>query len=153
MSNDPEQGIFQRWPDRGADLQPGKAQRHEDYFQNDLNAIQKALQKISEQSVWRPGRAISVEGSVRKHGNNLRITAQFLDADRDIHLWAETYRGTMDDIFDIQEKVAIKIVDALRVQLTGDEKNVFKNDIQKIRKLINFTCRAATSGTKEMRKV
>jgi TolB-like protein len=64
-----------------------------------------------------------MEGSVRKHGSDLRITAQFLDATRDIHLWSETYRGTMDDIFDIQEKVAIKIVDALRLQLTGDEKN------------------------------
>lgn len=72
------------------------------------------------------GAGYIMEGSVRKHGSDLRITAQFLDAARDIHLWAETYRGTMDDIFDIQEKVAIKIVDALRVQLTGDEKNTLQ---------------------------
>ncbi len=62
-----------------------------------------------------------MEGSVRKHGNNLRITAQFLDANEDVHLWAETYGGTVDDIFDIQEMVSEKIVEALRIQLTKDE--------------------------------
>lgn len=62
-----------------------------------------------------------VEGSVRKHLNNLRITAQFVDARRDVHLWAESYRGTMDDIFDIQESVSSKIVEALRLHLTRDE--------------------------------
>jgi adenylate cyclase len=63
-----------------------------------------------------------VEGSVRKHGNHLRITAQFVDASRDIHLWAESYRGTMDDIFLIQEQVSEKIVEALRMKITGEEK-------------------------------
>ncbi len=67
-----------------------------------------------------------MEGSVRKHGNNLRITAQFVHAVRDIHLWAETYSGTMDDIFDIQEKVSVKIVEALRMQLTHDEKDTLR---------------------------
>ncbi len=64
-----------------------------------------------------------MEGSVRTQGNNLRITAQFVDAKRDVHIWSETYRGTIDDIFDIQEKVSIKIADALRVHLTKDEKD------------------------------
>ena len=63
-----------------------------------------------------------MEGSVRKYGNALRITAQFIDANEDNHLWAETYRGTMEDIFDMQENVSIKIVDALRMQLTLEEK-------------------------------
>lgn len=62
-----------------------------------------------------------MEGSVRKHGNNLRITAQFLDANEDVHLWAETFRGTVDDIFDMQEMVSEKIIEALRIQLTKDE--------------------------------
>ncbi|MES1197754.1 MAG: adenylate/guanylate cyclase domain-containing protein [Chitinophagaceae bacterium] len=68
------------------------------------------------------GAGYIIEGSVRKHGNNLRITAQFIDANSDVHLWADSYRGTMDDIFDIQEQVAGKIVEALRLQLTGEEK-------------------------------
>lgn len=64
-----------------------------------------------------------LEGSVRKHGNNLRITAQFIDAVSDVHLWANTYTGTLDDIFEIQEKVSSKIVEALRIQLTSGEKD------------------------------
>ena len=76
------------------------------------------------------GRETSVnyvmEGSVRKHGNNLRIAAQFLDANKDVHLWAETYRGTVDDILDIQEMVSEKIVEALRIQLTKDEQVILE---------------------------
>lgn len=64
-----------------------------------------------------------LEGSVRTHGGNLRITAQFIDASGDVHLWANTYTGTLDDIFDIQEKVSSKIVEALRIQLTSVEKD------------------------------
>ncbi len=67
-----------------------------------------------------------MEGSVRKYGGDLRITAQFVDADQDIQLWAETYRGKMEDIFDIQEKVAAKIVNALSIQLTGDEEQTLQ---------------------------
>ena len=68
-----------------------------------------------------------LEGSVRKSGNDLRITAQFIDAEHDIHLWADTYRGMVQDVFEIQDKVSAKIVEALRMQLTHDE----KNDLQK----------------------
>ncbi|MGZ5135350.1 MAG: tetratricopeptide repeat protein, partial [Flavitalea sp.] len=64
-----------------------------------------------------------LEGSVRKSGNDLRITAQFIDARRDIHLWADTYRGMVQDVFEIQDNVSAKIVEALRMQLTHDEKN------------------------------
>jgi len=63
-----------------------------------------------------------LEGSVRKAGNNLRITAQLIDAATDAHLWAEKYRGTLEDVFDIQEEVSSKIVDALKVTLSPEEK-------------------------------
>ncbi len=72
------------------------------------------------------GAGFIMEGSVRKQGNHLRITAQFIDANRDTHVWAENYRGTLDDIFDIQENVAAKIVEALRIQLTVDEKDLLQ---------------------------
>jgi non-specific serine/threonine protein kinase len=62
-----------------------------------------------------------LEGSVRKAGNNLRITAQLIDAITDAHLWAEKYSGTLDDVFDIQEKVSRSIVDALKLKLTAKE--------------------------------
>ncbi|HLG41097.1 MAG TPA: tetratricopeptide repeat protein, partial [Chitinophagaceae bacterium] len=69
------------------------------------------------------GAGYIMEGSVRKHDSDLRITAQFVDANRDVHLWAETYRGTLDDIFNIQEKVSASIVKALSMQLTSDEQH------------------------------
>jgi len=63
-----------------------------------------------------------LEGSVRKAGNNLRITAQLIEAVNDVHLWAEKYRGTLDDVFDIQEKVSRSIVDELKLKLSAEEK-------------------------------
>ncbi|OVE79855.1 hypothetical protein BVY01_01430, partial [bacterium I07] len=65
-----------------------------------------------------------LEGSVRKAGNNLRITAQLIDASSDSHLWAEKYNGTLDDIFYIQEKVSRSIVDALKIKLSEGEKHI-----------------------------
>jgi serine/threonine protein kinase len=62
-----------------------------------------------------------LEGSVRRAGNNLRITAQLIDASTDVHLWAEKYSGTNDDIFDLQEQLSRRIVGALRVALTPAE--------------------------------
>jgi TolB-like protein len=63
----------------------------------------------------------ALEGSVRKAGNNLRITAQLIDAINDTHLWAEKYNGTLEDVFDIQEKVSRSIVDALTLKLSPEE--------------------------------
>jgi TolB-like protein/Flp pilus assembly protein TadD len=62
-----------------------------------------------------------LEGSVRKTGNNLRVTAQLIDSLTDTHLWAEKYFGTLDDIFDIQEKVARAIVNGIHLKLTPKE--------------------------------
>ncbi|MCO6509378.1 MAG: protein kinase [Aridibacter famidurans] len=62
-----------------------------------------------------------LEGGVRSIGKELRITAQLIDALNQVYLWAESYRGTIDDIFEIQEKVAAEIVRALKVRLSSDE--------------------------------
>jgi TolB-like protein/Flp pilus assembly protein TadD len=63
-----------------------------------------------------------MEGSVRKFHDDLRITAQLIDVENDEQLWAETFKGKLADIFDIQEKVSKQIVDALMVKLTPTEK-------------------------------
>lgn len=62
-----------------------------------------------------------LEGSVRRIGNSLRITAQLIDAANDTHVWAEKYAGTLDDVFAIQEKLSRTIVEALQVALTSQE--------------------------------
>jgi len=67
-----------------------------------------------------------LEGSVRKFQDNLRITAQLIDVESDAHLWAETYKGKLADVFDIQEQVAKQIVDALMVELSPMEKVVLE---------------------------
>ena len=81
--------------------------------------------KGTRKSMKTIGRELDVEyvleGSVRKAGNSLRITAQLIDAINDAHLWAEKYGGTLDDVFDIQEKVSRSIVDELKLKLSPEE--------------------------------
>lgn len=62
-----------------------------------------------------------LEGSVRKAGDKLRITAQLIEAATDRHLWAEKFSGTLDDIFEIQEQVARDIARAMELTLTPRE--------------------------------
>jgi TolB-like protein len=62
-----------------------------------------------------------VEGIVRRAGSHLRVSAQLIDASQDVHRWAGTYDGTIDDVFSIQEQVARKIVEALELRLTATE--------------------------------
>ncbi len=61
-----------------------------------------------------------LEGSVRKADDRVRITAQLVDTRTDVHLWSATYDRTLDDIFAIQDEIAISVVDALKVTLLGD---------------------------------
>jgi TolB-like protein/Flp pilus assembly protein TadD len=63
-----------------------------------------------------------LEGSVRKAGDQVRINAQLIDTRTGGHLWAERYDGQMVDIFSLQDKITMKIVAALAVKLTPDEK-------------------------------
>lgn len=60
-----------------------------------------------------------VEGSVRKIGNKIRITAQLSDVDNGYHLWSETYDRQLQDVFAIQDEISRAIVDALKLRLGG----------------------------------
>ncbi len=62
-----------------------------------------------------------LEGSVRKVGNRVRITAQLIDARSDTHLWSETYDRTLDDIFAAQDEIAARVVAQLKLTLLGNE--------------------------------
>jgi adenylate cyclase len=66
------------------------------------------------------GVAHVLEGSVRKSGNQVRITAQLIEAGSDIHMWSETYDRELDDVFAIQDEIAAEVVSALRLQLLGE---------------------------------
>jgi len=106
---------------------------------NDISKI-KTLKVVSRTTVTQYNRAEKntkqiasdlgvqylLEGSVRKRGSDLLITAQLIDAAADTYLWSEKYPGTMDDIFSIQETVAARIAKALRVRLSPREKRTIK---------------------------
>jgi adenylate cyclase len=62
-----------------------------------------------------------LEGSVRKSGNRIRITAQLIDAQDGTHLWAERYDRAMDDIFAIQDEITLVLATELQVKLTEGE--------------------------------
>jgi serine/threonine protein kinase len=62
-----------------------------------------------------------LEGSVRKAGQQIRITVQLTDTETDTVLWSDKYNGTLDDVFEIQERVARSIIDSLRLKLTQEE--------------------------------
>jgi adenylate cyclase len=64
-----------------------------------------------------------VEGSVRKDGNHLRITAQLINVDDGFHLWSERYDRDLKDVFAIQNEIAQNIVQALEIKLSKREKH------------------------------
>jgi len=100
----------------------------------DLSML-KTLRVISRQSAMRLkgtdkdvrtiarelGTRYVLTGGIRTAGPNLRVTAQLVDATADAPLWADKYSGTLDDVFDIQERLSRQIVEALRLRLTPDE--------------------------------
>jgi adenylate cyclase len=63
-----------------------------------------------------------VGGSVRRFQDSVRITVQLVDVQTNRQLWGNTYKGKLDDIFDIQEQVAQQIVEALKLKLSFSEK-------------------------------
>jgi TolB-like protein len=62
-----------------------------------------------------------VEGSVRKSGNRVRITGQLIDAIAGTHLWADRFDGSLDDIFDLQDKVALSVAGVIEPTLQAAE--------------------------------
>jgi TolB-like protein/Flp pilus assembly protein TadD len=62
-----------------------------------------------------------LEGSVRRAGDQVRINAQLIDATTGGHIWAERFDGTLGDVFDLQDRVTKRIVDALALELTPKE--------------------------------
>ena len=122
MSNDPDQEYFSDGLTEEiiADLSKLSSLRV-------ISRTSAMVFKGSKKDVRTIGQELNVryvlEGSVRKAGNKLRITAQLIDASSDVHIWAEKFSGVLDDVFDIQEKVSHAIVDSLRLELTPHERS------------------------------
>jgi len=69
-----------------------------------------------------------LEGSVRKDGNQVRVTAQLIDARSDTHMWSETWDRSLDNIFEIQDEIAADVVAQLKVTLLGETPTVEETD-------------------------
>jgi serine/threonine protein kinase/Flp pilus assembly protein TadD len=123
-----------------ADMSPARDQEYfcEGMAEEIINALTKiqALQVASRSSAFafkgqnqdirKVGEQLGVstvlEGSVRKAGNKLRITAQLINVADGYHLWSDRFDREMEDVFAIQDEIAQSIVRALRVMLSEDEK-------------------------------
>lgn len=81
--------------------------------------------KGSDKKLSEIGRELGVEhvleGSVRKAGNRIRVTAQLIEVATDTHVWSETYTRELNDIFAVQDEIAQAIVDALQLTLSGTD--------------------------------
>jgi TolB-like protein/Tfp pilus assembly protein PilF len=84
-------------------------------FKGQTLDVRKIARKLGVETV--------LEGSVRKAGNQLRITAQLINAADGYHLWSERYDREMEDIFAIQDDITLAIVDKLKVTLLGGERD------------------------------
>ena len=66
------------------------------------------------------GVASILEGSVRQSSTRIRITAQLINATDGYHLWSKTFDRVLDDIFEVQDEIALAVAEALKVELLGD---------------------------------
>jgi len=83
--------------------------------------------KGKEQDIREIGRKLDVrtvlEGSVRRAGNELRITAQLINIADGYHLWSDTYDRELKDVFSIQDEISLQIINKLKIELLGDVKD------------------------------
>jgi TolB-like protein/HEPN domain-containing protein len=125
LSNDPEQeyfvdGMVDEILDRlfkVGDLKVTSRTSSMRYKDSDLT-----LKEIAREL----GVSAILEGSVRKIGDNVRITAQLIDTRTDSHLWSDTFEGDVSDVFSIQSEVAQQIAKELRIKLTSSETDLIR---------------------------
>ena len=120
MSDDPEQeyfsdGLSEELLNVLARVQQLKvAARTSSFYFKDKNMdIKEIAEKLDVEHV--------LEGSVRRSGNKLRVTAQLIKAANGYHLWSETYDYEFDDIFKIQDEISAAVVQQLKVTLLNEE--------------------------------
>ena len=82
------------------------------FFKGKAQDIQEVGQKLKVNTV--------LEGSVRRAGNELRITAQLINIADGYHLWSETYDRELQDIFALQDEISLQIINKLKIELLGE---------------------------------
>jgi adenylate cyclase len=95
-----------------------------------------------------------LEGSVRKGGNRVRVTAQLIDATTGLHLWAERYDRELSDIFAVQDDIVREIVTAMDVQLReGEQHRVWSSGTKNLEawECVRLATDAALGGSAELR--
>lgn len=90
------------------------------YFKGKNFDLRKIGQKLNVNTV--------LEGSVRRQGNKLRITAQLINVEDGYHIWSERYDREMDDIFAIQDEIAFAITEKLKITLLEGEKAIINQN-------------------------
>jgi TolB-like protein/class 3 adenylate cyclase/Tfp pilus assembly protein PilF len=121
LSPDPENEYFSDGLTEDILTQLSKIQRLKVISRTSVMQYKKTSKNLKE--IGRElGVATILEGSVRKAANKVRISVQLIDAGTDEHLWAETYDRELADIFAIQSDVARQITDALKAQVSADER-------------------------------
>jgi adenylate cyclase len=128
MSNDPEQeyfsdGMAEEILNSLSHLKDLKVAGRTSSFQFKGKNID--LREVGEKL----GVSTVLEGSVRKQGNKLRITAQLINVEDGFHLWSEKYDRNMDDIFAIQDEIALAITENLKVILLEKEKAIITKSL------------------------
>jgi len=83
-----------------------------------------------------------LEGSVRKQGKKLRVTAQLINVEDGYHLWSKRYDKELEEVFDIQDEITENIIQALEVILSDNEKKLIKNKPSTDIKAYDFYLRA-----------
>lgn len=141
-----EAGVIERRPSASIAVLPFvdmSAERDQEYFcdgmaEDLINALAhiKDLRVVARTSAFafrgkdvgirEIGRKLKVdtvlEGSVRRAGDRLRITAQLVNVADGYHLWSERYDRVMKDVFEVQDEISLEIADKLKVRLVGEEK-------------------------------
>ncbi len=123
MSNDPEQDFFAEGISEDIITQLSKfrsffviARNSAFSFRGQATNVRQISQKLGVRYI--------VEGSVRRAGDRVRITAQLIDAVADKHLWAERYDRDLQDIFAVQDEVTLAIVTTIEPQLMSTERQL-----------------------------
>jgi adenylate cyclase len=133
MSDDPEQSYFSDGITEDIITDLSKVSSLFVIARNSSFVYRGQTQKIKEICSDLGVRYI-VEGSVRKYGNRVRITAQLIDGNTEGHVWADRYDGTLDDIFQLQDEVTCQIIEALKIQLlSGEQKAISKTPTSSIK--------------------